>query len=104
MGTCVRAGGAVRVSRTEFSFRSRWTGLKDEVPGKSTGRGPGCQTRVVLDLISTILIEHIRRMNWTYGRSLDSLAISPWKSSFTPDQTARAAGESRRSGERRVGK
>src|SRR5437870_6875061 len=44
MGTCVRAGGAVRVSRTEFSFRSRWTGLKDEVPGKSTGSRTGCQT------------------------------------------------------------
>src|SRR5207253_5580289 len=44
MGTCVRAGGAVRVSRTEFSFRSRWTGLKDEVPGKSTGSQTRCQT------------------------------------------------------------
>src|SRR5437879_11606264 len=44
MGTCVRAGGAVRVSRTEFSFRSRWTGLKDEVPRKSTGSQTRCQT------------------------------------------------------------
>src|SRR5437588_5603899 len=44
MGTGVRAGGAVRVSRTEFSFRSRWTGLKDEVPGKSTGSQTRCQT------------------------------------------------------------
>src|SRR5205814_10301681 len=46
MGTCVRAGGAVKVSRTEFSFRSLWTGLKDEVPRKSTDSWTRCQTKV----------------------------------------------------------